>query len=551
MPTAQERLTAGNAALQRADWSTAKVEFEQTLANTDAPEAHDGLGLALWWLNDIDAAHRQRALAYSGYKDRGDWGAAARTACWLGREQVFLHGNFAAMQGWFARAARLIELVPPGIDQAWFHMLRASMIAPPAEMVQIAEQTIAAARRWQHSGLEAFALAFCGQAQIALGWVERGMQQLDEAMTMATSGEVSDFNIISEVFCALLSACETAGDLMRSEQWCRAAADFAERHQCSFLSAYCRTAYGSLMTALGRWNEAEQALIEAIHAFEHGHKWLRIHAVIRLAGLRVAQDRIEEAEIMLVGLEDYGSAVVPIARLHLRKGEILLARAVLEHALTDREALTLHHRETLLTLIEVLLALDDVTAAEVVLQRLVDLTQHAQSHVLTAQIELTRGCIQLRQGAVDAAQASFSRALATLKAYDQSVLAGQVRLKMAQSLQTSDPAGAIVWARAALATFDRLGIPQDRAEAIKLLRTLGALNQAAPRLRKPLTEREIEIVGLLGRGLTNREIAERLVISPKTVEHHVSSILDKLNLRSRTEAAALLASGKLDELLSS
>jgi DNA-binding NarL/FixJ family response regulator len=551
MDTAQERLAAGNAALQRADWSTAQAEFELAIRSSDSPEARDGLGLALWWLNEIDAAHRQRALAYSGYKERGEWGAAARLACWLGREQVFLHGNIAAMQGWFARAARLIELVPPGIDQAWFHILRASMIAPPAEMAQIAEQTITAARRWQHSELEAFALAFGGQAQIALGWVERGLQQLDEAMTMVTSGEVRDFTIISEVFCALLSACETAGDLVRSEQWCRAAADFAEYHHCSFLSAYCRTTYGSLMTALGRWSDAEQALTEAIRAFEQGHKWLRIHAVIRLAGLRVAQDRIEEAEIMLAGLEDYGNAVVPIARLHLRKGEAAFARAVLEQALTEREALTLHQREALLTLIEVLLALDDVAAADAALQRLVDLTQHAQSHMLTAQIELTRGSIQLRQGAVDAAQASFARALATLKAYDQSMLAGQVRLKMALSLQTSDPAGAIVWARAALATFDRLGVPYDRAEAVKLLRTLGAPTQSAPRSRKPLTEREIEIVGLLASGLTNREIAERLVISAKTVEHHVSSILNKLNLRSRTEAAALLASGKLDDLISS
>ena len=45
---------------------------------------------------------------------------------------------------------------------------------------------------------------------------------------------------------------------------------------------------------------------------------------------------------------------------------------------------------------------------------------------------------------------------------------------------------------------------------------------------------------LLGAGLTNREIADRLFLSVKTVEHHVSSVLAKLGLRSRAQVAAVL-----------
>ena len=53
-----------------------------------------------------------------------------------------------------------------------------------------------------------------------------------------------------------------------------------------------------------------------------------------------------------------------------------------------------------------------------------------------------------------------------------------------------------------------------------------------------MSKREIEVLRLLGHGLTNAEIAERLYISTKTAGNHVSNILLKLNLRNRPEAAA-------------
>jgi DNA-binding NarL/FixJ family response regulator len=56
-----------------------------------------------------------------------------------------------------------------------------------------------------------------------------------------------------------------------------------------------------------------------------------------------------------------------------------------------------------------------------------------------------------------------------------------------------------------------------------------------------LTARELEVLPLLAEGLRNAQIAERLIISPKTVDHHVSAILRKLNARTRGEAGAQAA----------
>lgn len=64
-----------------------------------------------------------------------------------------------------------------------------------------------------------------------------------------------------------------------------------------------------------------------------------------------------------------------------------------------------------------------------------------------------------------------------------------------------------------------------------------------------LNPRQMEVLALLANGLRNREIAERLVLSERTVEHHVAAILRWLGVRTRTEAAAdAVRRGLVDEV---
>jgi two-component system response regulator DegU len=70
---------------------------------------------------------------------------------------------------------------------------------------------------------------------------------------------------------------------------------------------------------------------------------------------------------------------------------------------------------------------------------------------------------------------------------------------------------------------------------------ISQLRAAAKEVFADLTRREMEVLELLGNGLRNREIAERLYISEKTVKNHISSILSKLQVNDRTEAALLAA----------
>ncbi|HET8759270.1 MAG TPA: LuxR C-terminal-related transcriptional regulator, partial [Solirubrobacteraceae bacterium] len=95
---------------------------------------------------------------------------------------------------------------------------------------------------------------------------------------------------------------------------------------------------------------------------------------------------------------------------------------------------------------------------------------------------------------------------------------------------------------AGLAELEQLGATPAAKLARERLRALGAPVPRGPRRatrENPggLTARELEVLRLLAQGLRNAEIADNLVISRKTADHHVSAILGKLGVRTRVEAA--------------
>lgn len=96
-------------------------------------------------------------------------------------------------------------------------------------------------------------------------------------------------------------------------------------------------------------------------------------------------------------------------------------------------------------------------------------------------------------------------------------------------------------AKTALAGFESAGAHRLADTARALLRDLGDRSHVGRKGSGLLTDREVEILMLLARGLTNAEIARRLFISVKTAGNHVSNILTKIGVRSRTEAASFAA----------
>jgi DNA-binding NarL/FixJ family response regulator len=108
------------------------------------------------------------------------------------------------------------------------------------------------------------------------------------------------------------------------------------------------------------------------------------------------------------------------------------------------------------------------------------------------------------------------------------------RLGWARCLTDDDPdspAGGDL-AGTALAEFERLAMPGPAAAARRLLE-----HRSPAAHGDGLTDREAEVAGLVGQGLTNKQIAAQLFLSVRTVESHVRNALAKLQLTSRTELA--------------
>jgi DNA-binding NarL/FixJ family response regulator len=312
------------------------------------------------------------------------------------------------------------------------------------------------------------------------------------------------------------------------------------------LHADCRIAYGSVLCTMGRWPEAEAELLRALGPAGTRYFSKRSDAIAQLADLRLRQGRLEEAAELLAPVEDSFEVADVLARLHFARGDAALAAAVIDRALGELVGDRLRAGPLLALLVEVELARGAVEAAGAAAARLTECSQGAESAVLRAYAARASGLVAARQGDTGMAVESFQNAQRELAHQEQPVLGATVRLEAAEVLSVAgDTAAAVTEARAALAAFERIGANRDADRAGAFLRSLGAAGRTRTRDRAAaigaLSNREQEVLGLLGGGLTNPEIAQRLYITAKTAEHHVGRILTKLGVRSRTEAAAMAA----------
>jgi ATP/maltotriose-dependent transcriptional regulator MalT len=269
-------------------------------------------------------------------------------------------------------------------------------------------------------------------------------------------------------------------------------------------------------------------------------------ALARLGELRRRQGRLDDADELFARTETHSLSLLGRAALALDRDDPSEALELADRYLRRFPDSTRVERSAGLEIaIKALARLGELERATEALGQLREIAARAGTRPLLAAVRSSEGTLSAAHGDHDAARRSFEDAVDLLAASDARFEAARVRLDLAATLNAS---GRHDRARreidAALASFQELGADGEstRAEAMlgKLRRARATLPaEAADSPLGELSRRELEVLGLVAEGLTNHDIAERLVLSEHTVNRHVANILRKLGLPSRAAAASL------------
>ena len=519
-------LLRARAAFERREWIDACAAFGE--ADRDAPLA--GADLEWYAVCAHMLGRREETLdafgrIYRARVDAGEIGEAVRCAFWL-REVLWIEGEFAQAAGWLARGARLVEEQPECPERAYL------LLAEATE--QEGEQAFASAgaavelgNRCGDRDVVVIGVHIQGRARLAQGRVAEGLALLDEAMLGIAAGETST-QVTSWMYCSMIAGCRDVHELRRAREWTAALNAWCDV-QPQFTGAYsgiCRVHRAELLQLGGAWPDAVREARSACERFSDGYgRVVAGMAFYQLGEIHRLRGEVAQAQDAYRSASERGWDTQPgLALLRLAQGKAEPAAAAIRRALTESpDAMT---RSRLLPAqVEIALAASDVATARSAADELSRIADTFGTSALRALALYARGAVDLAGGDAGAALPVLRQAWRMWSELDAPYEAARARVLIGSACRAlGDDDGGAMELAAATKTFAQLGAATD------LARLDGGGSVLSPR--------EAEVLRLLAEGLTNRGIAHRLVLSEKTVARHVSNIFAKLDVRSRTAAAA-------------
>ncbi|HKO91537.1 MAG TPA: LuxR C-terminal-related transcriptional regulator [Polyangiaceae bacterium] len=551
-------LRTAREALREGDWRAARQAFERALSSSEEPEALEGLASAAWWLQDAACVLETRERAYRAYRKRGDARSAARLAIALAGDFLNFRGEPAVAQGWQQRARELLsecELVP---ERGWLELAAGdfalSVQGDPRAAASSADSARQISQSLHAEDIRVQAQALSGAALVVEGRIHEGMSQLDGAVTSALAGDVEDPVAIGYSCCYMLQSCERARDFERAGQWCERVRVFSERSRFDALLAICRTHRASLWIGSGRWQEAEGELQAAAQLLAASRPALLGEALLRLAGLRRRQGRLEEAAELLQQLSGDPAALLEQALLAFDRGDARAAVALAERLLRRIPERNQTDRLSVLELlVRAHLELGDGAAAEAALTTWRTLTR-GPVRALEAALWRCEGLLARWRGDALTARRALEDAVDELGRCGDPFELARARLELGRELYASGQGAlGLGEVQAAVRSFEALGARRELERALDwLARQTSGLAQEQPGSGPEVTRqspddaadecglspREREVLRLVARGLSNRSIAHELGVSEFTIKRHVQNLLTKLDLPTRAAAAS-------------
>lgn len=553
LPGHPGHLAAGWAALREGAWENAQAAFEAALHQEETAEALEGLGWSAWWLNDVAVTFDARERAYRLYRYSANDRAAGRMALSLAADHFLRRGEHAVANGWFQRAHHLLDSLDPCAEQAMLAIWESYVTVVYAHDTVTARMLGERARTLAGSlgelDLQMLAQASLGFATVCAGNVAEGMHLLDEAAAAAVAGEMTDPDAIVTTCCYLINACERVRDYERAAQWCAQAIQLANRWSYRFMFAYCRSHYAGVLIWRGAWSEAEAELQAATGELAASFPAMAAEGIARLADLRRRQGHVPEALTLLAQLDEHplralGSRLALLGRatIALDRGDSTEAVELAERYLRGIPASNQVERvDGLLLLARAHAALGDLPRASNTVGDVQDIARAIATPALRAAIRAVEGEIAAASGDLETARRHFEDAIDLFGISGSPHEAARCRLELATTVLRMGRAGqAMAEATAALSIAQDLGASREFARASSLLGDVRAHSAGHPRTRRSaaLTTREAEVLRLVARGLSDKEIGAALGVSQHTAHRHVANIMTKLDVPSRAAAVA-------------
>lgn len=462
---------------------------------------------------------------------------AARVAFWLGLTLMF-RGDFGQGSGWLARAERLVDehgadcvergyVLLPRIEQSLAN-------GDLAEAERLSADAVTVGSRFADEDLLAIARHLLGRCKLLAGWMTDGLSLLDEAMVAVTTARVSPM-VTGLIYCSVIDICQTFLIYQRAKEWTDALSGWcASQPELVSFTDRCLIHRSEILIFEGKW---EAAIAEAARASRHQESLARHRAapafylegeVHRLSG------RFAAAEKSYRTANQLGYDPQPgLALMRLEQGDPQSATSAIERSLSERRD-DLGRMRLLPAAIEIALGAGDIGAAQEHCAELTRLSHSFPSTLVEAMLWEATGDVKFAIADPGAALPEFRRSAEIWRTLRIPYRLARVRLKTGRACAAlGDAEGARAEMEAARDSFVELGAAPDVKSVEAAMRGLGKTGEGGL-----LTPRQTEVLALIAQGLTNRDIAERLGLSRRTIDRHVGDILTRTGVPTRAAATA-------------
>lgn len=524
--THTELLLAARNAHVRRDWRASYEAFTRAGQGTTLGlDDLDAMAMAAWRLGRGKESLRVAERVFTQLA-RTDPPSAAMKAvdvalAWLTR------GDVNISQGWMNRARRMLEGAPEGPTHGYLAYLEALVAVMNRDTAAVNHRVTELRRlceRVDSPALTALCQVVQGLEAMLSGRVAEAYGLIDEAMLPVMADQVP-LEWAGDIYCTVLHHCHRLADLPRMRAWTQ-----SMERWCNDLAAsatyggVCDVHRLQVQACADDYRQLEERLELASRALEEVNTWAAGEGYYQIGEVRRRRGDIDGALAAFAKARSLGVEPQPgEALLRCKHGDSQAAWTDLRVALAGRDRLD---RMWLLRgAVEVALARGNLVEAE---QHCAELESGAETFGtpgFRAWAAHARGAVLVRQG-------RYAEAISALEAALREYRVQQSRYDTAQ-----------VYEWLALA---HNGLGEDELAAADTATADNIYSQLGVEPVQPcgvdsaggLTKREVDILRRVAGGATNKQVAEELCISEKTVGRHLANIYAKLDVSSRTAAVA-------------